>query len=91
MPKLYKTEIASGAQLKVFVTDIRSEADVIVYETTDAWAATEPTIWCYTDIQSEADKVVYFTQSAWEADLVIFKTDISSDAEWVNGAKTGLL
>lgn len=91
MPKLFKTDIASEANLKVFVTDIRSEAELIVYETTDSWAATESQIWCYTDIQSEADKVVYFTVARWEADLVIYKTDVQSDAAWVDSSKAGLL
>ncbi len=29
MPKLYKTNLASKANVKVFVTDVRSEADLI--------------------------------------------------------------
>ena len=91
MPTLFKTDIASEAHVKVFVTDIRSEADLVVYETTDQWAATESTIWCYTDIQSEADKVAYFTTDQWDADVVIFKTDIQSDAEVVNSGKADLL
>ena len=32
MPKLFKTDVASAANLKVFVTDIRSEADLVIYE-----------------------------------------------------------
>lgn len=91
MPKLFKTDIASDAQLKVFVTDIRSEADLVVYETTDQWEATEPQIWCYTDIRSEADKVVFFADGQWDADLTIFLTDVKSDAEWLNSAKSDLL
>jgi adenylosuccinate synthase len=91
MPKLFKTDIASTANLKVFVTDIRSEADLVVYETTDAWAATESQIWCYTDIQSEADKIVYFVGSQFEADLAIYKTDVQSDAVWLNSEKSNLL
>lgn len=91
MPKLFRTDIASEAELKVFVTDIRSEADLIIYETTSQWEATESPVWCYVDIQSEADKVVYFTGSQWEADLTVFRTDIQSDAGWSNSAKAGLL
>jgi hypothetical protein len=87
MPKLFKTDIASEANVKVYVTHIRSEADLIVYETTDMWAATEGPIWCYADIRSEADKVVFFADAQWDADLVIFKTDIQSDAAWVNTAR----
>ncbi len=91
MPKLFRTDIASEADLKVHVTDVRGEADLVVYETTDPWAATESTVWCYTDILGEAAKRVYFTDSQFEADLIIFKTDVQSDAEWVNQGKAGLL
>jgi hypothetical protein len=91
MPKLYRTDIASEANLKVYVTDIRSDADLVVYEAADAWVATEPQIWYYTDIQNEADKIVYFTDMQFEAALVVYKTDIQSDAEWQNSAKADLL
>lgn len=91
MPVLYRTDIASEADLKVFVTDIRSEADLVVYETSSQWEATEAPIWCYADIRGEASKVVYFTNSQWEADLVIFKTDIQSDAGWNDSSKSHLL
>jgi len=91
MPVLYKTDIPSDADVKVCVTGIRSEADLVVYETSSQWEATEAPIWCYTDIRGEASKAVYFTDSAWEADLIIFKTDVQSDAEWLNNAKTGML
>ncbi len=91
MPKLFKTDIASSADLKVFVADIRSEADLVIHETTDMWAATVAPVWCYTDIQSEADKTVCFVSSQWEADLIVFRTDIASDAGWQNDGKSGLL
>ena len=91
MPILYKTDIASDADLKVFVTDIRSDADLVMYETTSNWEATVGHIWCYTDIRSEAAKVVYFTDSQWDADIKVFKTDIQSDAEWLNSDKQSLL
>jgi hypothetical protein len=84
---MYKTDIASEANVKVFVTDVCSEADLVVHETTDTWAATPSHIWCYTDIQGEAEKLVYFTDSAFDADLVVYKTDIQSDAGWLNPAK----
>ena len=45
MTRLYKTDIASEADLKVFVTDIRSEADLVVYETSSSWEATESHLW----------------------------------------------
>ena len=91
MPVLYKTDISSDADLKVCLTDIRSEADLIVYESTSPWEATEPHIWCYTDIRSEASRVIYITKSPFESDLLVFRTDIQSDAGWQNSEKVGLL
>jgi hypothetical protein len=87
MPKLYRTDIASTADIKVFVTEIRSEADLVIYETTDVWAASESPIWCYTDIQTDADKSICFVDSVFDADLVVYKTDIQADAGWLNSGK----
>ena len=91
MPVLYRTDIASEADLRVFVTDIRSEADLVVFETTSNWEATEPAVWAYTDIRGEADRVVHFTGDRWDADLCIFRTDIQSDAGWNDNSKSSLL
>ena len=91
MPKLFRTDIESEADLKVHVADIRSEADLVIFETTSAWEATEPQIWCYTDIRGEADKVVCFVSDRWNADLVVFRTDIQSDAGWNDSSKSGVL
>jgi hypothetical protein len=91
MPLLYRTSLASEADLKVYVADSRSEADLIVFESFDAWAAAEPWIWVYTGIEAEAHKIVYFTEFPWEADLTIYKTEVQPDAGWVTATKTGLL
>jgi len=91
MPKLFRTDIASDAEVKVFVTEIRSEADLVVYLTQSQWEATEGPIWCYTDIRSDADKLVYFADGAWDADLTVFFTDVQSDACWQDAGKSGLI
>ena len=91
MPKLFKTDVLSEAELRVYVTDIRPDAHLVIFETTDAWAATDQPIWCYTEIRGEADKVVYFTNSQGEADLVVFKTDIQPEAGWLDSTKSHLL
>ncbi|MGD9317264.1 MAG: DUF6150 family protein [Anaerolineae bacterium] len=91
MPLLYRTGIASEADLKVYLTDSRSEADLIVFESFDAWAAVEPWIWVYTDLKAEADKIVHFTEFQWEADITIYKTEIQPDGGWVDEAKQALL
>ena len=49
-----------------------------------------------TDISSEADVKVYltdvcFTANQWDADLVVFKTDVQSDAGWIKSDKARLL
>lgn len=91
MPRIYRTDVASQADLRVYVSDIRGEADLIVFETADDWAATEAPIWSYTQIKSEADKIVFFTELQWEADLVIYRTGVQPDAGWVSVTKAHLL
>ena len=91
MPRLFLTTIESDANLKVYVTDIRSDADLVIFETENQWEATEAAIWCYTDVRSDADRIVYLTDGQWNADIKVFKTDIQSDAQWINSGKADLL
>ncbi|HOT97639.1 MAG TPA: DUF6150 family protein [bacterium] len=91
MPLLYKTDIAADADLKICFTEIRSEADLVAFESSSAWEATEPQIWCYTEIRSDAAKAIFITDSSYEAELLVFRTDIQSDAGWQNSGKAGLL
>lgn len=91
MTKVYRVDCSAAAELKVHVTNVRLDADLIVFETTDAWAATEPEVWYYTDVLSEADRVVCFTGSRWDADLIIYRTDIQPDAGWIDESKAHLL
>ena len=79
------------ADIKVFITTVRGEADLIVFETTSPWEATEPGIWCYVDVRGEAERVAHFTEAQWNADLVVFRTDVISDAGWQNADRSGLL
>ncbi len=64
---------------------------MVIFETTSQWEATSGAIWCYTDIRGEAAKTITNTDSAWEADLIAFKTEVQSDAQWLNSGKSGLL
>jgi len=91
MTKVYRVECTAEAELKVYVTDIRMDADLIVFETDDMWAATEPGIWYYADVMSQAERAICFTRSRWDADLVVYRTDVQPDAGWVNAAKSHLL
>lgn len=91
MTKVYRVDSSAEAELKVYVTDVRMDADLIVFETTDEWAATEPEIWYYTDVMSLADRVICFAKSRWEADLIIYRTDVQPDAGWVDETKSYLL
>ena len=91
MPRIYRTNIESEADLKILVTTIRSVADLVVYETASPWEATEPGIWCYVEVRGEAERVVHFTDAHWDADLVVFRTGVQSDAGWLNADRSGLL
>jgi hypothetical protein len=64
---------------------------LVVYETASPWEATEPGIWCYVDVRGDADRVVCFTEGGFDADLVVFRTDVQSDAGWLNSDHSGLL
>ena len=88
MPKLFATDIPAEAQLKYCVTGIRSDAHAVIHQTTDQWAATDPLVWFWTDIRSEADKLACKVDSAFDADIVVYFTDIASDAEWLDGSKS---
>ena len=91
MPRLFKINIASEADVRVYVTDDRAEADLIIYETTDEWAATESPIWYYTDVLGRAERTIYFTNARWEADLIVSKTNIQGEAGWVDRTKEDIL
>ena len=91
MPKLFKTDVASEADVRLYRTDIRSEADIVAFITTSQWEATEGPIWCYTDVRSDADRVVFFADSQWDAQITVFFTDVQSDACWQDGSKSDLL
>lgn len=91
MPKLFKVDVPSEADLRVFVADIRTEAHLVIFETADPWAASQPGLWCYVDVRGEADRTVCLVGSAWEADLVVYRTDVPSDSGWLDSSKAGLL
>ena len=91
MPKYFKTDIVAEANLKVFITDIRTDADAVIFETASEWESATELVWYYTDIQSDADKVVCFADGKWDADITVFKTDIQSDTEWIDSSKASLL
>ena len=35
--------------------------------------------------------MVHFTEAQWDADLVVFRTAVLSDAGWQNAERSGLL
>jgi len=63
MPKIFKTDIESEADLKVLECDVRSEAHLVFYETTSMWEATKVPLWCFVEIRGEADKTVFFVDA----------------------------
>ena len=91
MPIIYCTDIASEADLQVYRAMVRSEAALVVFETQNRWDATTAPIWAYTDIASDADHVVFICDNPWDAHLIIYGTDIRSDAGWQNADKQHLL
>lgn len=78
---MYKVDDEYDADLKVYVTEYKSQADVVVYVTErQEKAKGDRGIWYFTEWKSEADKKVYFTDWKGEADLIIFYTDWEAEA-----------
>jgi hypothetical protein len=91
MPILYRTDLPATADVKVYLTTIRSDADVVFFVASNRWEATATAVWYWTDVSSEASKIVCLVASQWEADLTAYQTEVASDAGWPNAGKEGFL
>lgn len=86
--QIYVTDWKSDANVIVYVTDWKSDADLIVFKTD--WksdASKNEGIWYFTDWKSDAKKQIYFTDWKSDANVIIYFTDWKSDAGWKNSSK----
>lgn len=89
---VYVTEYKSDADVVVYITDYKSDADLVVYKANyKSDASGNRGVWYFTKYKSDADVVVYFTEYKSDADLIIYFSDYKSDAGWRNPSKRYLL
>ncbi len=91
MPRMYRTDAPSDADVRVYFVSSVHEADVVVFETDDQWDADQDYVWFYTGVRSDADKVVYVADSPWAAELLVYRADFRYEVEWRDPGKAHLL
>lgn len=87
----YKTHIRSESDLKVYIEDVQSQADLKVMQVNRKSGLNRVGLWLCTDIRSEADKKFYFVKQRSQADLIIYWVDYRSSVGWINPNKKHLL
>lgn len=83
--KIFRTNAAYSADLKVCEVNRESRADLVVYVTDKAYKAKAEEnkgIWFFTDRAYNADKKVFFVDHEYQADLRVYFTDKPYRAGW---------
>ncbi len=82
------TDYVKQANVKVFVTQYKMDADVVVYKTPFLKNAVGNNgKWYFTASQGEANKKIYYIKHKEEADVIVYFTNNSAEAGWVNKKK----
>lgn len=92
--KMYSTDSRYQADVVVYVVDAEYKADLIVYKTDKQYRAKgneNKGIWYFTDHSYNADKKIYFTDHEYQADLKVYFTNSEYRAGWRNAKKKPLL
>jgi len=82
---VFSEKYSSRADIKIYVVDHMSSADLIVYKTEySSQAQGNKGLWYFEEYSSRADKTIFFVDYASQADLKVFFTDYQSQAGWRN-------
>ena len=74
---------STTANYKVFVTNKRSEADLVVFKTNSKYVGSHSeSIWFQTNSRASSDFTLRWVTSKHHSDLVIFFTTRRSEAGW---------
>lgn len=85
---VHMVEHQKQANIKVFVTPYKREADVVVYKTQFIQNSDgNKGIWYYTKNPAAANKKIYYIKHREEADVVVYFTSRSKEAGWQNKKK----
>lgn len=81
---IFNTGIEKDADIKVFVTESSSKADLNVCFVDSMKHINNDGLWYNIDFDNMPNKKIYFVNSAEQADLKIYLVDFASQAGWVN-------
>lgn len=91
---VYQAPARSDGEVRVYVTQYRSEADLLVFKTEnigEARSSGNTGVWYFSDIRSTADKRIYITDNRADSDVTVAYTPYRSEAGWLNQRKKQLM
>ena len=85
---IYVTEYKSEADVIVYKTKYRGDSDLVVYETKYISEATSSRArWFYVDSKFKSDKIIFFTEYRAQADVKVYYTHYKNQSKWRNSEK----
>lgn len=88
---LFLTPYESESDLKVWVSNSLSDADLLVYKVENITQSTEDGLWYFTNVRAKAKKKIYFVNTITKADLKTYYVNNLSQRGWRNLSKKYLL
>lgn len=92
--KVYQASTRYGADVKLYVVDNESAADIVVFRTDkadDSKVGENNGTWYFCDQPGQADKKVFFVEKPYQADIKVFFTDSKYRAGWKDSSKSSLM
>ena len=80
--KVYVEKYPGKGIINVYVTDYLSNADLLVYKTTNIYDTDNEGAWYFVEYKQQADKRVYFVKYPSQATLIIYYVKYPQQAGW---------
>lgn len=89
---VYKTKYPRQANVKVYVTQYKQDADLVVFKTPHlANSQGNKGQWYFTANEGEANKRIYYIEHKEEADLQVYFTTNAAEAGWQKKKKSYIM
>jgi hypothetical protein len=88
---IYSVNFKYQSDVKVFVTDNKINADLLIYKVDHKYEAKENKgSWYFCEYKYQAEKNIFFTEYSYQSDLRVFVVDYKYLAGWINKEKIDL-
>jgi|TARA_R110001592_G_scaffold12879_1_gene60529 hypothetical protein len=85
---VYVTNYKSEADVIVYVTKYRGDADLVVYVAEYNYVANSSKArWFYVDSKFKSDKIIFFTEYRAQSDVKVYYTHYKNQSKWRNSEK----